>query len=423
MWNPLLILQLGARFSSMRKAQIDKAWSDCRHPVKRRLDVSSLVVTRRETSQAITIVSRVNALLGENGAGKSTLLSCLANLSEADQFGNLYTGSSVSFKYNNNSLTLPKPEGATGNNTLVYPTFEAIDTSRDAHTSVHYLKAQQNLAGYLLQSEFKHIDSNGILEFNAVTGRSYAEIKIKEIESPQDPDDYLPYFWVKLSDGTEYDSLGMGFGELCTFILIWRINRCKNGQAILLDEPDSHPSPNSRRRMADFFAIKAAKMDLWIVFSTHSIESIESMIESELLLLARIDENPSSPISIGQDKNEAFLRLGLSLSKRFLIIVEDVDSSELLSQILQKFQPIIAQTCEIIPLVVRPIKNGAYQATPRSNLFQRNTTGDALISAMPFRMRCFRSSLDATRMCRKKVRAILEKAHSIKLSQEPCFGV
>jgi len=76
-----------------------------------------------------------------------------------------------------------------------------------------------------------------------------------------------------------------------------------------------------------------------------------------------------------------------------------------------------------LALVFRSIKTNTYQVTPRSNLFQRNTTGDALISAMPLRMRCFRSSLDVTRMCRKKVRAILEKAHSIKLSQEPCLGV
>ena len=74
-------------------------------------------------------------------------------------------------------------------------------------------------------------------------------------------------------------------------------------------------------------------------------------------------------------------------------------------------------------LVVRSIKTNTYQVTPRSNLFQRNTTGDALISAMPLRMRCFRSSFDVTRMCRRNVRAILEKAHSIKLSQEPCLGV
>ena len=74
-------------------------------------------------------------------------------------------------------------------------------------------------------------------------------------------------------------------------------------------------------------------------------------------------------------------------------------------------------------LVVRSIKHDTYQATPRSNLFHRNTTGAALISAMPGRTRCFKASFEGTRMCRRKVRTIFEKAHSIRLSHEPCFGV
>ena len=49
-------------------------------------------------------------------------------------------------------------------------------------------------------------------------------------------------------------------------------------------------------------------------------------------------------------------------------------------------------------LVVSSIKTITYQASPRSNLFHRNTTGAALISAMPLRMRVFSSSLDLTRM-------------------------
>jgi hypothetical protein len=46
-----------------------------------------------------------------------------------------------------------------------------------------------------------------------------------------------------------------------------------------------------------------------------------------------------------------------------------------------------------------------------------------LNSAIPLRMRSLSSSTDLTRMWRRKVRAILEKAHSVRLSQEPCLGV
>lgn len=74
-------------------------------------------------------------------------------------------------------------------------------------------------------------------------------------------------------------------------------------------------------------------------------------------------------------------------------------------------------------LVNRCIKDVTYQAKPRSTLFQRKTTGEALNSTTPLRMRSFSSSIDLTRMWRRNVRAILEKTHSTRLSQEPCLGV
>lgn len=76
-----------------------------------------------------------------------------------------------------------------------------------------------------------------------------------------------------------------------------------------------------------------------------------------------------------------------------------------------------------LSLVVRPINTITFHAASKSNFFQRNTTGAAFISSMPFKMRALSSQIEATRIWRKKVRAIFEKAHSIRLSQEPCLGV
>ena len=74
-------------------------------------------------------------------------------------------------------------------------------------------------------------------------------------------------------------------------------------------------------------------------------------------------------------------------------------------------------------LAYRSINIITYYATSRSNFFQRKTTGVAFISSIPFRMRALSSWIEATRIWRRKVWAIFEKAHSIKLSQEPCLGV
>ncbi len=64
-----------------------------------------------------------------------------------------------------------------------------------------------------------------------------------------------------------------------------------------------------------------------------------------------------------------------------------------------------------------------YHTKPKSNFFHRVTTGARFISCTPCRMRCLSSSRDLTRMPLRKVRAIFPNTVSIRLSQDPCFGV
>ena len=80
----------------------------------------------------------------------------------------------------------------------------------------------------------------------------------------------------------------------------------------------------------------------------------------------------------------------------------------------------LAQTERLVDRSINIVTN---HTASRSNFFQRNTTGAAFISSTPFRMRALSSAIEATRIWRRKVRAIFEKAHSIRLSQEPCLGV
>ena len=77
----------------------------------------------------------------------------------------------------------------------------------------------------------------------------------------------------------------------------------------------------------------------------------------------------------------------------------------------------------LLQLVVRSDKTYQAQAMARSNFFQRKTTGAAFSSLIPWRMRVLSSSTEVTRICRRKERAIFEKAHSMRLSHDPCLGV
>src|ERR1700691_1287805 len=65
-------------------------------------------------------------------------------------------------------------------------------------------------------------------------------------------------------------------------------------------------------------------------------------------------------------------------------------------------------------LAQRFFKTFTHYTLRRSNFFQCCTTGAALISAIPRRIRSFSSALDLTRICRKKVWAIFPKSVSTK---------
>src|ERR1017187_9728895 len=76
-------------------------------------------------------------------------------------------------------------------------------------------------------------------------------------------------------------------------------------------------------------------------------------------------------------------------------------------------------------LVYRFIETGTYYRgfSNASNFRHQWTTGATLISAIPLRTRSFNSSQEATRIPRRKVRAIFPNKVSTKFSHDPCVGV
>lgn len=357
----------------MRKAEIDKAWRTCRNETKPRLNVSQLVVSTNQTTISIPIASRVCALLGENGSGKSTFLHSLANINSPIKFDDARS----------------RVDGLTANQNGTYQTFlnrvispscdpdatpdalriEKIDAAAEVHLIQKYLAGQSNLDEYINQFEDRQITGSELSLYQLVTNRNYSSLSIRELESPVDPDDVIPFFTVQIKTLPGYDSRYMGFGELCTCYLIWRIERCEKGTVLLLDEPDSHLSAGSRRALTDFFALVAAEKDLWIVFTSHSIEPIEKLREDELILLNRPEIMFGRPVILTQQKRDAIVQLGFTLSRRFLLVVEDVDAKELVGQILAKWQPQVARACEVVALI-----RGAEEIAKLIELFPRETS-------------------------------------------------
>lgn len=354
----------------MRKAEIDKSWETCRKKSKDRLDVSQLIVSTKQQNSSIAITSRVCALLGENGSGKSTFLQSLENINEFIEFDNLRSRvDGITVKHNGVYQTILNRFQNKNNNQGLALKIEKIDSAEEVHNIQKYLATQNNLDEYISQFDDRQVSGSELSLYQLVTNRNYSEISIKELESPSDPDDVIPFFNVNVNAEISYDSRSMGFGELCICLLIWRIQRCEKGSIVLLDEPDSHLSASSRRALTDFFAVAASNKDLWIFFTSHSIEPIEKLHEDELILLNRPEAMFGRPVVLATNKRDAIVQLGFSLSRRFLIVVEDVDSKELVSQLLSKWQPLIAKACEVEAMV-----RGAEEVSNLIKMFPRKTS-------------------------------------------------
>ena len=357
----------------MRKAEIDKAWEKCRGTSKQRLDVSQLIVSTNAVNHSIPIASRVCALLGENGSGKSTFLKSLADINAPIGFSDSRSRvDGITVTHNGTHQTfLNRQRSEKVGEGNVSPTLriEKIDAASEVHVIQKYLSTQNNLAEYIAQFGERQVLGLELSLYQLVANRNYLNLSVKELESPSDPDDVIPFFDVNVNSVPRYDSRSMGFGELCTCYLIWRIQRCEKGSIVLLDEPDSHLSAGSRRALTDFFAVVAADKELWIVFTSHSIEPIEKLREDELILLNRPEAMFGTPVVLAQQKRDAIVQLGFTLSRRFLLVVEDVDAQELVSQVLAKWQPQIAKACEVAAMV-----RGAEEINKLIKLFPRRTS-------------------------------------------------
>ncbi|MEO7494419.1 MAG: AAA family ATPase [Massilia sp.] len=315
----------------MRKAVIDHAWEECRQEQRAQLSVCEFEVGSDDQLLSLPITSRITGFIGPNGAGKTGFLTSLRALFAGNTFARStlrkingqFRGRDFSIRPGIDSL----PAGMN---------VEFIDVSLEVHFLNRDFEGQVNFEELLSQFE-PHLPNTAQLGlYRHVCGRPYNNLSVVELDASTPPtvgdaaeegaeERVYPFFQVVVND-VSYDSRTMGFGELCGCYLLWRLNRANKGTIILLDEPDSHLSPLSRRALIDAMAILAKERQLWIGFTTHSIELLESLKDNEIYLVSSDTVGIPPEITPVRQRRQAVRNLGLALSRRLLIVVEDVDA-------------------------------------------------------------------------------------------------
>lgn len=338
----------------MRKAEIDHAWVECRNLNRSQLRLDSFKTLLKNGHDEVSITSRLTAFVGSNGAGKTRLLRSLYALFAGHQPNeeiSLSIQQAAGF-FRGSTFTVDS-ENAPPRDFAV----EYFDISLDVHGMQQYFESQANLEELLTQYEPNVANTAQLGLYRHVCKRPYDRVSVLEIEGPARPmvadvaDDereelLLPFFQVEVS-GVQYDNRSMGFGELCASYLIWKTNRMRRGTALLLDEPDSHLSPQSRRALSDALVFLAKERELWIGFTTHSLELLEAMQDREIFLIST-DELQSTPrISSAVTRRDAIRVLGLATQRRLLIVVEDVDALEAVWFMINRWGRDIASSIDV----------------------------------------------------------------------------
>jgi hypothetical protein len=260
---------------------------------------------------------------------------------------------SLSGRYNGRAFRVPDGDVADA------PAAVFIDASAQAHKLLEFFRVQRDLPEFLASYGFKRSTKNEAAPFSFLCGRAYDHIEIAEVEGSVQTSaglddllepEVLPFFKVSFG-GVEYDTLSMGFGELCAFYVIWSLNRVQKGSVVLFDEPDSHLSPVARRALSNVIATVAAERELWVAFSSHSTEALEALDDSELYLVDPAQGPSSHPVSLAGARRRALRALGIAPVKRLLIVVEDIDAEEVALQVLNMFADDVSGAVDVQKLV------------------------------------------------------------------------
>lgn len=315
----------------MRRADLDVAWRKCRTD-RRALSLDSITAVHGDTEVAITTPSRVIAIVGPNGAGKSRLLAELSSLLDRRREHQRVRLSGATGTYRGEAAwTEAEGDG---------PPVFLLDVSSSSHQAQDFFRRQSALQELLDQYEERRLSDDEMSKFRYVCGKNYTSVGIREIEAPtplapqhaeapeedEDAELSFPFFEVEC-DGLTYNSLNMGFGELCAFTVLWWLGRAPRSSVLLLDEPDAHLSPASRAALVDLIALEASDNKHIAMFSTHSAESISKISESEIVAFG--DGERRDWLMTAPQRRQLLRALGVCHPVKILIVVEDIDGVEL----------------------------------------------------------------------------------------------
>ena len=167
-----------------------------------------------------------------------------------------------------------------------------------------------------------------------LVGKEYREVTLYEVDEGRET---TPFFQVLYGD-SNYDSRSMGTGEICLFHIWWRLRRSKQGEIILIEEPEAFLSYGSQLSLAKVLAQSVVEKKLCVVTSTHSPAFLEYFQLDQTILVNR--GSAGFLFVRGKPRPRLLGQIGVNSVPNTVAFVEDSLAMALLIALLERSDPI-----------------------------------------------------------------------------------
>jgi len=214
----------------------------------------------------------------------------------------------------------------------------ALSDGRDSH--VYYKMERIAEKAAELTAEEREMVSE-------ILGRSYDSIKIIRhryfnVEG---------YSVVMRATGLQYSEAFAGSGEFAVVILVKKVSEAPERSLILLDEPEVSLHPGAQQKLMVLLAKMAKSKKHQFVISTHSPEFVRELPPQAIKVFqpSQVDGRVDL-LSQQSDPSEAFFRLGIRVTEKRRVYVEDGLAAALVRRATRPLGEALNSTFTITPL-------------------------------------------------------------------------
>jgi ABC-type lipoprotein export system ATPase subunit len=278
----------------------------------------------------------ITVFCGVSGVGKTQFLNALA--------AHLLGHSTGDFSIHATGIDLTGTTGTSNRGRAIeldHTTVRCfhVDTARECFDTINQVTRAQGLGEKREAADKSPLNRRWTNRLGYILNRDYDEVSFQGLdrEAPDSGGAPVWHYYELTYRGITYGPHQMSLGELAASVVLRVLRSTRDGDILLLDEPENFLSPLARQRLLDIIVQQAVEKQLSVVIASHSAEIIRRLPLTSL----RTIEQGLQGVTIANVTipSQATRAVGLDVRPGVLLLVEDSFAHRLLKALLARLLP------------------------------------------------------------------------------------